>query len=92
MQRVRAFGRADPMVDPTAQVAVVSDIDDTVLVTALPRPLRAAWNTFVRHESTRRPVRGMATLYRTIAAEHPDAPSSTSRPAPGTWRRCSSSS
>ena len=41
---------------------------------ALPRPLRAAWNTFVRHESTRRPVRGMATLYRTIAAEHPDAP------------------
>ena len=62
------------IVDPTAQVAVVSDIDDTVLVTALPRPLRAAWNTFVRHESTRRPVRGMATLYRTIAAEHPDAP------------------
>ena len=62
------------VVDPTAQVAVVSDIDDTVLVTALPRPLRAAWNTFVRHESTRRPVRGMATLYRTIEAEHPDAP------------------
>ena len=62
------------VVDPTAQLAVVSDIDDTVLVTALPRPLRAAWNTFVRHESTRRPVRGMATLYRTIEAEHPDAP------------------
>jgi phosphatidate phosphatase APP1 len=62
------------VVDPTAQVAVLSDIDDTVLVTALPRPVRAAWNTFVRHESTRRPVHGMATLYRTIAAEHPDAP------------------
>jgi phosphatidate phosphatase APP1 len=62
------------VVDPTAQVAVVSDIDDTVLVTALPRPVRAAWNTFVRHESTRRPVRGMATLYRAIADEHPDAP------------------
>ena len=62
------------VVDPTAQVAVVSDIDDTVIVTALPRPVRAAWNTFVRHESTRRPVRGMATLYRSIADEHPDAP------------------
>ena len=62
------------VVDPTAQLAVVSDIDDTVLVTALPRPVRAAWNTFVRHESTRRPVRGMATLYRSIEAEHPDAP------------------
>jgi phosphatidate phosphatase APP1 len=55
-------------------VGVVSDIDDTVLVTALPRPLLAAWNTFVRHEGTRRPVRGMATLYREIEAQHPEAP------------------
>ena len=55
-------------------VGVVSDIDDTVLVTALPRPLLAAWNTFVRHEGTRRPVRGMATLYREIEAQHPDVP------------------
>ncbi len=62
------------VVDTAATVGVVSDIDDTVLVTALPRPLLAAWNTFVRHEGTRRPVRGMATLYREIEAQHPDAP------------------
>ena len=34
-------------VDPHAARAVVSDIDDTIVVTWLPRPLLAAWNTFV---------------------------------------------
>jgi len=62
------------VVDPGGGLGVVSDIDDTVLVTALPRPLLAAWNTFVRHEQSRRPVRGMATLYREIERHHPDAP------------------
>ena len=44
-------------------VGVVSDIDDTVMITALPRPLRAFWNTFVQHESSRRPVPGMSRLF-----------------------------
>ncbi len=52
---------------------MVSDIDDTVLVTHLPRPLIAAWNTFVLRESARAAVPGMAELYRRLAAEHPDA-------------------
>jgi phosphatidate phosphatase APP1 len=60
------------VVAPGGGLGVISDIDDTVLVTALPRPLLAAWNTFVRHERTRRPVRGMATLYREIGRHHPD--------------------
>lgn len=51
---------------------LVSDIDDTVVVTALPRPLVAFWNTFVRRETSRRPVRGMTDLYAGVAAEHPD--------------------
>ncbi|MGF0114887.1 App1 family protein [Promicromonospora sp. Marseille-Q5078] len=53
---------------------VVSDIDDTTMITAVPRPFVAAWNTFVRRGSARRPVPGMPELYRRIAAEHPDAP------------------
>ncbi len=53
---------------------VVSDIDDTVLVTHLPRPLLAAWNTFVQRESARVAVTGMADLYRRLLAEHPGAP------------------
>ena len=34
----------------------------------------AAWNTFFRHEGTRRAVPGMATMYRELLAEHPGAP------------------
>lgn len=54
-------------------LGVVSDIDDTVMVTALPRPLLAFWNTFVRHEASRRPVPGMARLYQEILRRSPDA-------------------
>lgn len=52
---------------------VVSDIDDTTMVTAVPRPLLAAWNTFVRHSSSRRAVPGMPELYRALQQAHPDA-------------------
>lgn len=53
---------------------LVSDIDDTVMVTSLPRPLIAAWNTLVRHEQARHVVPGMATMYRSLLAERPGAP------------------
>ena len=49
---------------------IISDIDDTALITSLPRPLIAAWNTFVVRETVRRPVPGMAALYRTMRATH----------------------
>jgi len=57
-----------------ARVGVVSDIDDTVLDTDLPRPLLAFWNTFVLREHARRPVPGMARFYASVLAAHPDAP------------------
>ena len=53
---------------------LVSDIDDTVMITALPRPLIAAWNTFMRHETARHVVPGMAPMYRTLLEQHPGAP------------------
>ena len=62
------------VVDPAARIGILSDIDDTVMVTALPRPLLAAWNTFVRHETSRRPVRGMASLFGEVLRRHPEAP------------------
>jgi len=55
-------------------VGLVSDIDDTVMVTSLPRPLIAAWNTFVLHEQARHVVPGMGPLYRELVVRHPDAP------------------
>ena len=62
------------IVDPRARLGLVSDIDDTVVVTALPRPLLAFWNTFVRRESSRKPVPGMALMYGELLRQHPHAP------------------
>ncbi len=58
--------------EPT--LGVVSDIDDTVMITHLPRPLLAAWNTLVLRESARVAVRGMADLYRAVQRTAPEAP------------------
>lgn len=53
---------------------IVSDIDDTVIRTMLPRPMIAAWNTFLVNEGGRTAVPGMATMYRELLEEHPGAP------------------
>ncbi|QDZ16667.1 DUF2183 domain-containing protein [Humibacter ginsenosidimutans] len=53
---------------------ILSDVDDTVMVTALPRPLLAAWNTFVLDEHARVPTPGMAVLLERLASSHPDSP------------------
>jgi phosphatidate phosphatase APP1 len=76
LQRAGAEAVEAPVfvLDPDVRFAVVSDIDDTVMVTALPRPLLAAWNTFVLDEYARSPVPGMAVLYERLTKAHPDAP------------------
>jgi len=71
---------SDPVVAPLLVVdaeetfGIVSDIDDTVIRTFLPRPLIAAYTTFVLPEQARRPVPGMAGLYEGLLREHPGAP------------------
>ena len=62
------------VIDPDARFGIVSDIDDTVMVTSLPRPLLAAWNTFVLNEHARRPVPGMAVLYERLHASSGGCP------------------
>lgn len=62
------------IVDPHATIGLLSDVDDTVMVTALPRPLLAAWNTFVLDEHARTPVAGMAVLYEKLVRDHPGSP------------------
>ena len=59
------------VVGPQPGLGLVSDIDDTVLVTAIPRPMHAFWNTFLRHETSRRPVPGMAALYQDLRRHDP---------------------
>lgn len=61
------------IVSPSARLGVVSDIDDTVVVTAMPRPLLAVWNTMLAPEISRRPVPGMALMYHSLTASDPEA-------------------
>ncbi len=60
------------IVGPDTRLGMVSDLDDTVIVTNLPRPLLAFRNAFLLRESDRRPVTGMSALYREIVESHPD--------------------
>ena len=62
------------VVAPDTRFGIVSDIDDTVMVTALPRPFLALWNTFVLSERARMATPGMAVLLDRLIVEHPDAP------------------
>jgi len=60
------------IVGPGTRLGLVSDIDDTVIVTMLPQPLVAFRNAFLLRESARTPVPGMAELYAAVTAAHPD--------------------
>jgi phosphatidate phosphatase APP1 len=62
------------VVDPQVRFGMVSDIDDTVMVTALPRPLLAAWHTFVVNEHARATTPGMPVLYERLTSRNPGAP------------------
>jgi phosphatidate phosphatase APP1 len=62
------------IVDENVDFGVVCDVDDTVMVTALPRPFVAAWNSFVVDEHARLPVPGMAVLLEQIMRQHPGCP------------------
>ncbi|MFC4137259.1 MULTISPECIES: App1 family protein [unclassified Microbacterium] len=62
------------VVDEDIRFGVVCDVDDTVMVTALPRPFVAAWNSFVVDEHARTPVPGMAVLLEQIMRDHPGSP------------------
>ncbi|MFZ7087788.1 App1 family protein [Curtobacterium sp. RRHDQ10] len=62
------------VVHPDTRFGLLSDIDDTVMVTNLPRPFLAAWNSFVHTEHARRPVPGMSVLYERILEQHPGSP------------------
>jgi phosphatidate phosphatase APP1 len=62
------------VVAPDVRCGIISDVDDTVMVTTLPRPLLAAWNTFVLDEHARVPTPGMAVLLDRLATTSPGSP------------------
>ncbi len=70
---LRVRGRVFVVADDQ-EIGIVCDVDDTIMVTALPRPFLAAWNSFVRDENARRPVPGMAVLLERMVREHHGCP------------------
>lgn len=62
------------VVSPRARFAVVSDIDDTILVSEVLQRRRLLWNTFARGVESMRPVTGMAELYAGLAEAPVRAP------------------
>ena len=49
------------------QLGLVSDIDDTIMVTHLPRPLLALWNALVVKSDARKAVTGMPEFYTALS-------------------------
>jgi phosphatidate phosphatase APP1 len=62
------------LASPDAARGVVCDIDDTVLVTGIATPLRAAWRTFVQPMTRRQAVPGMVALLRELTSGAPHVP------------------
>ncbi|MGO3089885.1 MAG: App1 family protein [Galactobacter sp.] len=62
------------VVDSAQTHGVICDVDDTVVVTALPRPMLAAWNSFVLDEHARNSTPGMPVLLDRITRDQPMAP------------------
>lgn len=62
------------IIDDATVTGVVCDIDDTVVVTTLPRPLLAAWNSFVLDEHARTPTPGMAVMMERLMVNFPGSP------------------
>ncbi|MCL3777806.1 MULTISPECIES: phosphatase domain-containing protein [unclassified Actinomyces] len=65
--RVRIIG-------PGERLGIVCDIDDTAMVTEVPRALIAAWNFLFKNASNREAVPGMAQLLARVEAAHPNTP------------------
>ncbi|WP_316667474.1 phosphatase domain-containing protein [uncultured Propionibacterium sp.] len=62
------------IVGPDERFGMISDIDDTIISTWMPRLFLAVWNSFFQLEGNRQAVPGMARMYQRLLAEHPGAP------------------
>ncbi len=57
--------------DPRNQLGLISDIDDTIVVTDVNRTHRLLENSLIRPPTARQAVPGMAALYRRLIAANP---------------------
>ena len=59
---------------PGTRVGVISDVDDTIMITQAPTLWKAAYNLLLLNPQKRASVPGMAVLFNRIADIFPDAP------------------
>lgn len=57
-----------------ASVGVISDVDDTIMITQAPVPWKAAWNLLFLDPKKKSSVPGMGVLFTRLADLFPDAP------------------
>ncbi|MDF7640349.1 DUF2183 domain-containing protein [Bifidobacterium sp. ESL0784] len=62
------------VVPPGAKVGVITDVDDTIMVTHAPSPMKAAYNLLLLNPKKRSTVPGMSALFTRLADMMPDAP------------------
>lgn len=55
------------VIDPAAPFGVISDVDDTIMVTQAPKPLRAAYNLLIMNPTHRSAVPGMAMFFNRLS-------------------------
>ncbi|WEV52713.1 phosphatase domain-containing protein [Bifidobacterium sp. ESL0704] len=56
------------------KVGIITDVDDTIMVTQAPSPMKAAYNLFLINPAKRSTVPGMSALFTRLADMMPDAP------------------
>ena len=57
-----------------AKVGIISDVDDTIMVTQAPTPWKAAWNLLLLNPLKKASVPGMSVLFNRLSDLYPDAP------------------
>lgn len=62
------------IMEPGTDFGIVSDIDDTVIVTMLPRAMIAAYNSWFLRTDKRKAVPGFSEFYAEVQRRHPKAP------------------
>ncbi|KFI45793.1 Phosphatidate phosphatase APP1 [Bifidobacterium bohemicum] len=62
------------VIAPGTKVGIISDVDDTIMVTNAPSLLKAAYNFLLTNPRKRNAVPGMSALYAKLSDMLPDAP------------------
>ena len=61
-------------IDKHVPIGIISDVDDTIMITQAPSPIRAAYNLLIMNPAHRSPVPGMAEFFRSLEQLREDVP------------------